>query len=291
MSIWQGNARWVPISMVNGARQEDGRRIITSNLHIDPNNFPDAIDFHGMTGRDVRISTAITNGARFPLVSPGGTLFRVCPKIPVDPKDPKSCPYGSTRAAGHVLDGGYFDGGGAVSVADLAYAVMNFAHSRGVNLRPIFIEISNDNDDKDGATTLWRGYFGDSDIVKMQTSGTSDFLADLKGPLDGVFAARGAHGEAAYMWLALQAMGRTPPDANGQSPRDPLSVWGPSSDYVMVRLCTPMPLDWALSEDSRRQADGLLDPKSTRCGVRNAIDKIRADLGPQSPRGAASAGK
>src|SRR5579859_866826 len=131
LSLWN-RAEWTPILLINGTRQEDGARIITSNILINPGDFPNTADFHVITGRDIRISTAILNGARFPLISPSGTLRGS---------------QGETN--GHELDGGYYDGGGSESLRDIALAVLKIAESEHVKLHPIFIEISN-NTDTDG---------------------------------------------------------------------------------------------------------------------------------------------
>ena len=94
---------WRPILIINGASEETGRRIRTGTSHL--GNAVDADDFHRIVAQDVQISTAIHNGARFPWISPAGTLTR----------------QGSGQ--GHILDGGYFDAAGVATLAELAQAI------------------------------------------------------------------------------------------------------------------------------------------------------------------------
>lgn len=117
---------WRPILMVNGASEEAGRRIVTSTV-IPPPEL-DAYDFHRLTGRDVPISTAIHNGARFPYVSPAGTLT-------VGPR-------GDKPAQGHIIDGGYFDAVGTEAVRELAGAIARGPARRNKDkLRFVFVVI------------------------------------------------------------------------------------------------------------------------------------------------------
>ena len=138
LDIWATASQRLPALIINGAREEDGRRILTSSLRFGPEVTPDGVDFYQLSDQDIRVSTAIVNGARFPIVSPGGTLMR------------------QGRADGHVLDGGYFDGNGMVTLHDIAAAIMGIARSNGIALKPIFVEINNDSDDPDNSPELYR---------------------------------------------------------------------------------------------------------------------------------------
>ena len=75
---------------------------------------------------DVQLSTAALNSARFPLISPAGTIRNKDHKI-VD----------------RIVDGGYFENYGALSAKELALAV----HAHDQNLFPLIVVISNDPDD------------------------------------------------------------------------------------------------------------------------------------------------
>jgi hypothetical protein len=182
LSLWGGPAdRWLPILLVGGAMQETGRPLITSSIDLWVGGVPrvDADDFHTLAAADVRLSTAILNGARFPYISPGGTL-----------------PNGW-----HVEDGGFFDATGVEAVRELAQAM--FAPGKGViygpdgapvvGLRPIYLEILN----------------GEGSASAKPAS----FSQDLMGPLRGLFHSREAHG--ALLRRNLEAF---PPGIGGATP-------------------------------------------------------------------------
>lgn len=159
---------WQPLMIFNGSSVETGRRIIVSRLN--PNLcsandrsgssnssasctrvFKDSYDFHELlsdtqpatgfwTKRirtrsckcpigqrtcscDVKLSTAISTSARFPIISPHGNIRNSRGQI-ID----------------RVVDGGYFEGFGALSALEFAEAVAR----RG--LRPFILLISNSPD-------------------------------------------------------------------------------------------------------------------------------------------------
>jgi hypothetical protein len=114
-NLWNGDTTCrVPVLFLNGTLVETGQRIIGSPIKINPNpktspnpkttpNFADTLDIYRYieAGKDMRLSTAIHNSARFTYVSPAGTL----------------------EGGIHVVDGGYFDNSGATTTMELIYAV------------------------------------------------------------------------------------------------------------------------------------------------------------------------
>jgi hypothetical protein len=268
LSLWRPStgepARWLPIVIINGARQEDGRRIITADVAIRPEDFPNSVDFHALTGRDVRISTAIHNGARFPLVSPGGTL--------IDAKG---------QSQGHVLDGGYFEGGGVASMADVAVATLRIANAKDINLKPVFIELNNATNRADTAADLIRA---GATVCQPLADGEpppgcepnplfrakpQDLAPDVLGPLFGMISARGAHSTAAAMALAQTVRnhdGQIAPGARAAAGEvaepEGRGEWGTRPTYRLVHLCKPtsgqVPMDWALSKSAMQHADEAL---------------------------------
>jgi hypothetical protein len=255
LSLWTNNPGWVPVLLVNGARQEDGRRVITSNIAIEPSDFPDAVDFHALTGKDVDISTAITNGARFPIVSPGGTLVR-----------------GPHDHFGHLLDGGYFDGGGVATLADLELAVMRSAKNpnHGYVLEPIFVELDNGADTKADSPDLARRP-EEIKATALQPRKSDNFLIDILGPLDGLSNSRGAHGLAAAQALAFATQ------------RGELTGGPPNNHYFLIHLCDgsgrKVPMDWALSSDARLTADDALGATAEApCDVKKRLQGLVAAL-------------
>jgi hypothetical protein len=112
--LWAKSDRLLPSLLLNGTHQETGRRMITSNLDISADYFPDAFGFYEkLNGTKAALksqkyylrfapgkisaATAAHNSSRFPYVSPAGTL----------------------GTGGHVLDGGYFENSGAQTLDEL----------------------------------------------------------------------------------------------------------------------------------------------------------------------------
>ncbi len=163
LNLWdRPNGPWLPMLMVGGVRLETGRPLITSSMAFRSGAAPfiDAEDFHEVAGQDVRLSTAILNGARFPYISPGGTL-------------PKG---------GHIVDGGYFDATGVEAVRELALSMFRpdsqLTAARGalpaIAVRPVYLLLLN----------------GEASPDAKPAKGAQDLL----GPLRGIFHSREAHG-------------------------------------------------------------------------------------------------
>jgi hypothetical protein len=267
LKLWNDPSRPTPLWFVNGARQEDGRRILTSLVQIDPKIFPDAADFFVVTGgRDLAVSSAIHNGARFPLVSPGGTLLD---------KD--------GHAQGHVLDGGYFENSGVTTAGDIIRAAKALAndpaHPGKYKIRPILIELNNDSDTASTDPGFVRGW---TPMLPAQltASQTHYFLSDILGPLGGITASN--DGRARPVALAVSR-------EIGQ-------------DYVLVHLCNVdkagkpsnrhAPMDWVLSEAAKQAmtwADRLdkRDACGNRIGLRRVLEALPARA--PAPAGAAAA--
>ena len=254
-TLWSDPSRHVPLLFINGARAEDGRRVITSRVIVDSTEFPDAVDFYAATQeRDLSISAAIHNGARFPLVSPGGTLLDQ-----------------NGRPNGHILDGGYFENSGLTTAADIVHSAQLLA-AHGQTPRPIrviVIELSNDSDIPPTSPVFDRGWTPrrSSDLV---TAKSSYFLSDVLGPLAG---------------LASSRDGRATPVAINLSRE-------PGVDYLLVRLSNvcdgekpsprKAPMDWVLS----RAAKAIIR-KASSCETSNqaALAKVLAALPPAASGG------
>lgn len=85
----------MPVLFINTTRMQDGRPAIVSTLDLDPNIFGNRIDVLDSlpSYEDIRLSTAVMLGARFPYISPAGRL-----------------------ESNYYVDGGYFDNSGAGAV-------------------------------------------------------------------------------------------------------------------------------------------------------------------------------
>ncbi len=117
---------WTPALFLNGTHIETGKRVITSPLAITPRHFDDALDFFALHEREIRVSTAALNSARFPFITPVGRLGR------------------DDKHYGHLGDGGYFENYGAETGAEIMRAVRRFAFQYGHYIKPVVIEISSD---------------------------------------------------------------------------------------------------------------------------------------------------
>jgi hypothetical protein len=117
---------WVPVLLLNGTHVETGRRIITSTVRFGATAFPDAYDFFALVSGDVRMSTAALNSARFPYVSPAGTLLR------------------EGQNVGHIVDGGYFENFGAATALQAFRAALRVIGEAGKWAEPFLIQISSD---------------------------------------------------------------------------------------------------------------------------------------------------
>ncbi len=105
----------LPLLFLNGTSRDSGRKVLTAPVrflqeddHGPEAVVPEARDAIHILGRDVRLSTAVTNAARFPFVSPIGVL--------VGPAD------GGTQDAPleHVVDGGYLENSGSATALSLS---------------------------------------------------------------------------------------------------------------------------------------------------------------------------
>jgi predicted acylesterase/phospholipase RssA len=85
----------MPVLFINTTRMQDGRPAIVSSLDLDPTIYGNRIDVLDSlpSYEDIRLSTAIMLGARFPYISPAGRLEQ-----------------------NYYVDGGYFDNSGAGAV-------------------------------------------------------------------------------------------------------------------------------------------------------------------------------
>jgi hypothetical protein len=113
-----------PALFLNATWSETGRRIIASNLKMSARQFPLVVDQLDMLQRDLSMSTAAHNSARFTGVSPPGMW-----------KKP------SGEIAGHLVDGGYFENYGAEAAISVLKAAMS---KMDTAIKPVVILISSD---------------------------------------------------------------------------------------------------------------------------------------------------
>ena len=201
LSLRPTTARWIPLLVLNSTSEATGGRIITtllsSTYDLPPQQCPTINDdgkchifvqaerFHDLLPNqavlnDVRLSTAALNSARFPLISPPGTIRNKDDQI-ID----------------RIVDGGYFENYGALSAKELALAI----HAYDRTLVPLVIVISNDPDDllspNDDATRNLAPednlLMGQKSKAQTRISGAEP-VTDIVTPIKTVINARTAHG-------------------------------------------------------------------------------------------------
>jgi hypothetical protein len=181
---------WRPVLLLNGASVKTGRRIITSDIAIAPDcradtaadtdaPFLGTIDFFCLTRRPIAVSTAAHNSARFPYVSPAGTLWA-------------RNNAGETWKADRIVDGGYFETHGAITALNVA----SWAARRGY--KPIVLALDNDlagtpPDSGDPATTLAEALGPEATRMGWLMKVSPDALS----PPLALVASRSGHGEYA----------------------------------------------------------------------------------------------
>jgi hypothetical protein len=232
-----GDNYWRPLLLLNSTSAEAGRRFVFSALRASSFDPPqqdarsrsvewltDAYDFHeevdGSAGppyRDVSLAVAMHNSARFPFISPAGTLYL----SPFDPSpggldDPGlnaahadgryhsrtaegtfaslfHAPAQAGRIFGRLVDGGYFDNYGVLTARDLVVAL------RKQELRPFIILITNDPINPPEINKP-------SDDWVAKPPAMPDAVSKLpasfvSAPLDAIVSTRSAHGSYGVMLL------------------------------------------------------------------------------------------
>jgi hypothetical protein len=212
---------WIPLLVLNGTSEATGGRIITtalaktytpagncptSDVASDCPLFVQADLFHSLLtdkvgsdawfgwlggyeryllrdagGDDVRLSTAALNSARFPLISPPGTVRNNQDQAIVD----------------RIVDGGYFENYGALGAKELALAV----HAAQPQLAPLVIVISNDpndlldpSDDSPNAKGQLLAQLSQQVQNARAEINTTEWVTDIAAPLTTIANARTAHG-------------------------------------------------------------------------------------------------
>jgi hypothetical protein len=242
------SAAWLPLLLLNGVHEETGKRLITSTVRVVTDQFVDSTDFFDLVNHDVRISTAILNSARFPIISPSGSLFRV--PVAMESLNDKQ------QLMGHVIDGGYFDNNGTATsheVASAALAKLGISQNGKAcadskkRRQAIFIEILNDttmtelDSDRDNLSNDVSLSDRIQELASLNMNAPFRQLLTVARGLESSRAARAVH--------ASKSLGRFARETCDGS-------------YFVIPLCKgllPQPaLGWMLSLESRKAMDQLL---------------------------------
>jgi hypothetical protein len=185
LNAWRAQApkNWTPYLFLNATNVEDGNRVIFSDVTInagEPKEFADARDGHALLtagtpfdSRDLPLSTAAHNSARFPYTNPTGRL----------PGDQR------------ITDGGLFENSGATTGLEIARAVQRHEAVSGKANKPQIVMIVVRFDDA---------------VAPPKWNLAGHFLHGLTGPVTALISSRSAR--ATYGSESLSAeMPKTEP--------------------------------------------------------------------------------
>ncbi len=132
LSLFYANGTYragMPLWFVNGTAVESGKRVVTGPIDPADASWPlrDTVDLIELAEHDVRIATAVNNGARFPFLEPFGTLR------------------GSGAGRVSLVDGGYFENEGLQTALELAERLAAMTPN-GLILRPIIVQATADGE-------------------------------------------------------------------------------------------------------------------------------------------------
>jgi hypothetical protein len=251
---------WRPILLLNATHEETGKRIITSHVLIERNNFIDALDALHVLDHDVRASTAAHNSARFSYVSPAGNLGRRKDATVANGLISRFKAW-LAQWNGSVIDGGYFENFGALSALELARDAKAALDKDKAPVKLVVLLISSDPDlgrahplvrieEPDGKACVVSSTERENgtpppfpnylSVDKGQVANA--WLNELVAPLQGVQTAREAHGNRAAAELAVEvcsefiAHGQQPPPATAPGTNAPPPAIRPSSTQMQAAV-------------------------------------------------------
>ena len=159
---------------------------------------------------DVRLSTAATNSARFPVISPPGAVRNAKHNV-VD----------------RVVDGGYIENYGAITAMELAVAI----NAVRPELAPFVLIISNDPDE--------------NPIINKIDVPDAIFLPDVSIPLQAIASARDGRGRLAVQQLELVLDAITKSACREDTAH--IRVWPQYIEQGTKKISRPVSLSWWLS--------------------------------------------
>ncbi|WP_317932204.1 hypothetical protein [Halioxenophilus sp. WMMB6] len=247
--LYRQQDQWRPLVLSMGSHQESGTRLITAPFPVEPEIFTNQYDTYQLMGCsdgrhlscDMRLSTAALTSARFPYVTPAGTLAM---KKSWSEKD-------------HIIDGGYVENYGLLATRAIidylrAQGKLTLAGEEGaIELVPVIIIFAND-------MALELKAFNPERSAPYLNTGSMIFN-ELTNPLQGLAATRvGRSVQSLTETIALQQSGTEQShlfdfyyqaDATAAAPlllKD-VALFRLQADANPVRV----PLGWWLSSESQ----------------------------------------
>ena len=223
---------WRPILLLNATHEETGKRIITSHVLIERDDFVDALDALHVLDHDVRASTAAHNSARFSYISPAGNLGRrktrttVANGLPTTGTSKDRFEAWLAQWNGSVIDGGYFENFGALSRSNWPATRKAALDKDKAPVKLVVLLISSDPDlgkahplvriEEPDGRLAWLARPSEKPEHRQPFPNylsadkgqvANAWLNELVAPLQGVQTAREAHGNRAAAELALEVCG------------------------------------------------------------------------------------
>ncbi len=209
----------IPNLFLNSTWVETGKRVISSNLLIEHQQFFDAVDFFDVLSRDVRLSTAVHNSARFTYVSPAGRLHP--PGKPV---------------WGHLVDGGYFENSGATTAFNILLSInKNIKNSE--KYIPVVMVITNDPAVKQPCDNTENSQNPSENDCPRQ-----EFMNEVYSPVATMLNTRGARGSYARDEIKKYAQ----------------NLGGLYLEVGLCGDKGPLPLGWTLSDAAKNNMEQQL---------------------------------
>jgi hypothetical protein len=294
----ENEQRWTPLLFLNGTSAETGRRIIASEVSStwsDPKTptktdlplYQWAYDLFEMLSKpcvavkngacgqgspnsapDLRLSTAALISARFPVISPAGTV-----------------PMRDGVHGDSVVDGGYFENSGLSTALDVASSIQQ------LGLTPVILSIANEpepearrGDSSDDPVTTVRPIAGPQISQPLTANAWARLFATAYAPAITLYATRSGHADEAGSLLAKSLQqwdappGLTQGDkradryadffplkvfADGSSCEKPAKVDEKAQSFEMPSLS----MSWWLSTAVRNALD------AQRCNAKN-VDQL-----------------
>ena len=222
--VWHGPQGDVPALMLLTTHVETGRRMAVSYFRLpggpdEPGRLSTLTEL--MPRADVPLTTAAVLSARFPLVTPAGTLPGVRPR-------------------NHYVDGGYFENSGLTTILDVVDVLRRASGKRDTRLVILRIENS-------------RATANVQSAVGTPQRDPDSYFAEIVSPVRALMATRHARGDHAR--AAVTRVIRDAEAACASQPRNSTAgcVRLEQVVFSLERSCVPIPLGWSLTENARRE--------------------------------------
>jgi predicted acylesterase/phospholipase RssA len=200
----------LPMICINATRMQDGNPSVISTIKLDFKTFGNRIDILNTLkpGKDMKLSTAVVMGARFPYLSPAGRID-----------------------SSYYVDGGYFDNSGAGIVSEMIIALREYIRVNAVS-KPYLTKL------KFYVIHAQNGWSGGGEINKVHP-----IINDLAAP---VLTLIGAYGTQTSVndWRLIKYMENAYRNTSDTGYM-PVNLYRPLTDSTKTK--EEFPMNWVIS--------------------------------------------